>query len=222
VDTSAGRLIRDSDLSVDILAKWVDRAHVLGPLPGAYASLLENDLSVEAQSLILTTVTEGLHRVLYPETVRFTVEHGEMVREAAIEAVRSVDADESTVSAVKGFLSHVHEVGYAKRLDDLATRAEVLVPGIVGKRNKWKRLVYDIRNRYAHQTSADWMEDDDLDQVLTTAQSLRWVLRLLLLDQAGLAPELLFTRFARHQPYQFFLTHAAEWQPKVYGQSGVG
>lgn len=220
MDPFVDPLMRDSDLSIEILVKWMDRAHVLGPLPGAYASVLESHLSVEAQALILTTVSEGLHRVLYPKTVRFTVEHAETVREAAVEAVRRVDANEATLSAVKGLLSHVNEVGYAKRLDDLATQADVLVPGIAGKRNRWRNLAYDIRNRYAHQASADWMEDDDLDQVLTTAQSLLWVLRLLLLDQAGFAAELLADRFAGHQSYRLFLTHAAEWQPKVYGQSG--
>jgi hypothetical protein len=60
------------------------------------------------------------------------------------------------------------------------------------------------------------MEEDDLDRVLTTAQSLRWVLRLLLLDQAGVDAELLGHRFAHHQRYQFFLTNAAQWRPSVY------
>ena len=78
---------------------------------------------------------------------------------------------------VNGFLSHVHEVSYATRLQEFAARAEELVPGITGKTAKWKTLVYETRNRYAHQTSADWMGEDDLDRVLTTAQSLRWVVR---------------------------------------------
>jgi hypothetical protein len=82
------------------------------------------------------------------------------------------------------------------RLEELGTRAEELAPGIVGKGNRWKSLVYDIRNRYAHHTSADWMDDDDLDRVLTAARSLRWLLRVLLLEQAGLSPEFLAYRFA--------------------------
>lgn len=214
------QLIPTSHLSMKVLATWLERAHALGPLPGAYISVLEIDLSVDAQALILTTVAEGLHRVLYPHTLRFSVEHGVMVREAAVEAVRLVDQNASTVDAVSGFLSHVHEVSYAKRLDELASRAEELVPGVTGKTSKWKKLVYETRNSYAHQTSADWMEEDDLDRVLTTAQSLRWILRLVLLDQAGLDAQLLLDRFTRHQRYKFFLTHAAQWQPQVYGEPG--
>jgi len=212
-------LIRESDLSVGVLATWLSRADVLGPLPGAYASVLESALAVEAQALILTTVTEGLHRVLYPKTKRFSIEHGDLVRATAVDAVKGVDDDEVTAAAVSGFLSHVHEVGFAKRLDEIADRAEKVVLGITGKRNRWKRLVYDVRNRYAHQTSADWMEEDDLDQVLTAAQSLRWVLRVVLLDEAGLGRELLAKRIAVHQPYQFFLANAAQWQPKIYARS---
>jgi hypothetical protein len=200
------QLIPLSDLTLNVVATWLGRANTLGPLPGTFASVLETDLSVEAQALILTTVAEGLHRVLYPDTQRFSVEHGDVVREAAVEAVRHVDESKSTADAVNGFLSHVHEVSYAKRLQELAARAEELLPGITGKTAKWKALVYETRNRYAHQTSADWMEEDDLDRVLTTAQSLRWVVRLLLLDQAGVDAELLARRIAHHQRCQFFLT----------------
>lgn len=210
------QLIHPSDLTLEVVATWLGRATALGPLPGAFASVLETDLSVEAQALILTTVAEGLHRVLYPDRHRFSVEHGEIVRNAAVGAVRRVDENKSTADAVNGFLSHVHEVSYATRLQELAGRAEELVPGITGKTARWKALVYETRNRYAHQASADWMGEDDLDRVLTTAQSLRWVLRLLLLDQADVDVELLGQRFADHQQYQFFLTNAAQWRPTVY------
>jgi len=59
-------------MSTKVLATWLERAHALGPLPGAYISVLEIDLSVEAQALLLTTVAEGLHRVLYPHTLRLS------------------------------------------------------------------------------------------------------------------------------------------------------
>lgn len=113
---------------------------------------------------------------------------------------------------------HVHEVGFGQRLDELAKRGEDLVPGIVGKRNRWKALVYGTRNRYAHQTSVAWLEDDDIDALLTVAHSLRWLLRALLLTEAGVAAELLGERFATHQPYRQFLSNAESWQPKVFAR----
>ena len=98
-----------------------------------------------------------------PDTL-FSVEHGAIVRGGWSSGSKRVDESKSTADAVSGFLSHVHEVSYATRLEELAGRAEELVPGVTGKPSKWKALVYEIRNRYAHQSSADWMEEDDLDR----------------------------------------------------------
>lgn len=207
-------LVPTSDLSVDVLANWLDQSDTLGPLPASVASVFENDLSVDTQALILTSAMEGLHRAIHPDSLRFTPEHGELVRTAATEAVHAVDPD--AVDAVAGFLSHVHEVSYARRVRDFARRAEQLVPGITGKSRRWQDLVYKVRNDYAHQPPTGWMEEADLDRVLTVVQSLRWVLRLLLLDQAGLPSGLLAARFTNSQSYNFFLSDAAEWRPDIY------
>ena len=207
-------LIRPSDISTDVLATWLDQAHVLGPLPAGIASLWETDMAVETQVLILTTIAEGLHRALHPETLRFTHEQGKTIQTAATEAVREIDAD--AAKAVHGYLEHVHEVGYGTRLRDLAARAEELVPGITGDPTRWKNLVYATRNKYAHQPSTEWLEQTNIDRVLTVTQSLSWVLRLLLLDQAGLDPGLIAERFQVSQSYSFFLSDAAEWQPRIY------
>jgi hypothetical protein len=212
-------LVPSSDLTVARLAQWLDRSQTLGPLPAGVASVFENDLAVDTQVLLLTTLTEGVHRVLHPKTLRFSAKHGDQVRTVAVEAVRAVDPD--AVDAVKGFLSFVHEVGYARRLEDLARRAEELVPGITGNTNKWVKMVYKTRTVYAHHPSAHWMEEADLDRVLTVVESLRWMLRLLLLDQAGLDPHLLASRFAGSQRYNFFLTNAANWRPDIYASPSV-
>jgi hypothetical protein len=207
-------LIPPSDISIAVLATWLDRAHLLGPLPAGVASLWETNLAVETQVLILTTIAEGLHRALRPEVLRFTPERGKTIQTVATAAVRELDAEAAT--AVHSYLEHVYEVGYGTRLRDLAGRAEELVPGITGHSTQWKNLVYATRNKYAHQPSTEWLEEADIDRVLTVTQSLRWVLRLLLLDQAGLDPGLIAERFQVSQSYSFFLSDAAEWQPRIY------
>jgi hypothetical protein len=145
---------------------------------------------------------------------RFTRERGKTIQSVATAAVRELD-DEGA-EAVKSYLEHVYEVGYGTRLRDLADCAERLVPGITGNTSRWKNLVYATRNKYAHQSSAECLDEAELDRVLTVAQSLRWVLRLLLLEQAGLDPGLLAQRFGDSQKYGFFLSYAAEWQPRTY------
>jgi len=216
----ANPLIRPSDISIDVLATWLDRAQVLGPLPAGIASVWETDMAVETQVLILTTIAEGLHRALHPEVLRFTPEYGKTIQTVATEAVREIDSD--AADAVSGHLAQVHEVGYGTRLRDFAGRAEELVPGITGDPKGWKNLVYATRNKYAHQPSTEWLEEADIDRVLTVTQSLRWVLRLILLDQAGLDPGLIAERFQVSQSYSFFLSDAAEWQPRIYPKTSDG
>jgi Apea-like HEPN len=215
--TVADPLIRPSDISIDVLATWLDQAHVLGPLPAGIASLWETNLAVETQVLILTTIAEGLHRALHPEALRFTREHGRTIRTIAVAAVRQIDTD--AADAVNGYLDYVHEVGYGTRLRDLAARAEELVPGITGDPTRWKNLVYATRNKYAHQPSTEWLDEADIDRVLAVTQSLSWVLRLLLLDQAGLDPGLISNRFRLSEGYSFFISDAAEWQPRIYSKT---
>jgi hypothetical protein len=216
----ADPLIPLLDISIEVLATWLDRAQVLGPLPAGVASVWETNMAVETQVLILTTIAEGLHRALHPETLRFTHEQGKTIQTAATEAVREIDAD--AADAVSGYLAHVHEVGYGTRLQDFAGRAEELVPGITGDPTRWKNLVYDARNKYAHQPSTEWLEETSIDRVLTVTQSLSWVLRLLLLDQAGLDPGLIADRFQGSQSYGFFLSDAAGWQPRIYPKTSDG
>lgn len=207
------------DISIEVLATWLDRAQVLGPLPAGVASVWETDMAVETQVLVLTTIAEGLHRALHPEALRFTHEQGKTIRTAAVETVREISAD--AADAVRSYLKYVHEVGYGTRLRDLALRAEELVPGITGDPARWKNLVYEVRNKYAHPTT-EWLEETSIDRVLTVTQSLSWVLRLLLLDQAGLKPGLIADRFGVSQSYSFFLSGAAGWQPRIYPKSSDG
>jgi hypothetical protein len=213
-------LIRPSEISTQVIAHWLDRADTLGSLPAAVASLFGDSLPIETQVLILTTIAEGLHRALHPDRTRFTPEHGKDVQNVATAAVRKFDA--GAADAVKGFLSHVHELGYGTRLMQLAASAEELVPGITGNTKRWKNIVYDTRNEYAHKPSTQWMSEADIDRILTVTQSLQWVLRLLFLDQAGLKSELLTASFRSSQRYRYFLKGVAEWQPGIYpgNQSG--
>ncbi|MBE1587858.1 HEPN domain-containing protein [Nonomuraea angiospora] len=203
-----------TDLSPAVIGAWLDRVETLGPLPAGVASVLTASLPLETQVLILSTVSEGLHRRLFPDAQRFSPELAAQIREAAAEAVKKVD--KSAAEAVKGFLGHMHEPGYGQRLNQLALDAEALVPGVTGRSNKWKTLVYGARNDFAHQINPGWLEDGDVDRYLTVALSLRWVLRALLLGQAGLHPDLLRRRFAESQEYGFFLRNVHEWRPDVY------
>ncbi len=90
------------------------------------------------------------------------------------------------------------------------------MPGVTGKTNRWKNLVSDARNEYAHRLNTAFLEDGDFDRYLTVALSLRWLLTGVLLLQADIGEQVLNSALKSHEPYQRFLADARKWQPHVY------
>lgn len=65
-------LLQPEDLVIKNIATWLDQVDVLGPLPPGVADLVHGEtISVESQVLQLTSVAEGLHRVLHPRQKRY-------------------------------------------------------------------------------------------------------------------------------------------------------
>lgn len=197
---------------------WLDRAELLGPLPAVVADLAHaRPIALDTQVMLLTTVAEGLHRRLYPGDVRFDPDTAAQVQNAAAAAVGSIH--EKAEEAVRGLLGHVEDVGYGKRLARLAATVDAAMPGVTGRTNRWKNLVSDARNEYAHRLNTAFLEDEDFDRYLTVALSLRWLLTGALLLQADISEQVLKTAFESHEPYQRFLADARTWQPRTYEPS---
>lgn len=217
-------LLRPADLGLSQVGTWLDKVHLLGPLPAVVADLTQADaISLDTQALLLATVAEGLHRRLYPDDLRFhedknlNTEVAERVQAAAGDAVDLIHA--KAKDAVNGLLKHVGDPGYPKRLARLANAAGDTAPEITGRTPRWKNLVSDIRNEYAHRISGDFLNDKDVDDRLTVAFSLRWLLTTMLLLQSGIDASVLRTRLAAHEPYRRFLLNAQEWCPSIYTPS---
>lgn len=203
------------DLSVHNMAAWLDAADKLGPLPPVIVNALTGPIQLETRIVELATVCEGLHRRLAPDARRYPDDVAARIRDAAVTAAAQVHPDSKQV--VAGFLSHIHEVAYGQRLLELADLTEALLPGVTGRTKKWRDAVHAARNDFAHRARDGWLSDGDVDRYVTVALSLRWVLHVLLLGQAGLPADLLGKRFAAHVPYRLFLQQAATWQPSIYG-----
>ncbi len=207
-------LLRVDDISPGILRTWLDKVERFGPLPPVVTNGIQGPIVLESRVLALTTVAEGLHRRLRPDAVRFSQETGTAIRNAAVEAAENVQP--GTGEAVKGLLNHVHEVGYRQRLRELAEMAEPGAPGVTGRSDRWSVAVYDARNDFAHRGGMGWFEDADYDRYVTVALSLQWLLRAVLLSEAGIESDLLAERFRTHEEYQLFLEQARTWQPRIY------
>lgn len=207
-------LLATGDLQVSHLAAWLNKVEQLGPVAPVVVGAFTGTIHVESRVLELTTVLEGLHRRLKPDAVRYSREDAEAIRAAA--AVAAAEVKPGSEEAVNSFLGQLHEVGFARRLNDLAEIADELVPGVAGRANRWRAIVYAARNDFAHRAKEGWLSDEDVDRYVTVALSVRWVVQSVLLGQAGLAPDVLSKRFTAHPPYQLFLEQAAVWQPKIY------
>ncbi|MEV4714665.1 HEPN domain-containing protein [Micromonospora sp. NPDC049374] len=210
-----GTLLRKGDISATVVATWLGKAETLGPLPPVVARGTRGSTVLETQVLELTTVAEGLHRRLRPDALRFSDDIGRAVRDAAAAAAEEIRVGSG--EAVKGFLAYVQEIGYGQRLLDLAEMTRPVIPEVTGRTSRWKTAVYNARNDFAHRARPDWFDDSDYDQYVTVALSVQWLLRTILLIEAGIPASLLHARFQEHEEYQLFLEQAKVWQPRIYG-----
>lgn len=77
-------------IGMEGVAAWLDSTVRLGPLPSVVARVASSpDDTVEAQLIELTTVTEGLHRLLLPERKRMTDAQADEARSKALGALKN-------------------------------------------------------------------------------------------------------------------------------------
>ncbi|MEV8613126.1 HEPN domain-containing protein [Amycolatopsis sp. NPDC051373] len=197
------------------IGTWLNTVDRLGPLPPVVARFASRGarVNLETELLEMTTVAEGLHARLYPDQVRLDQETCSAV-EAAVRAAVDHMGDQ-VKNIVRGKLSHLEEPGYTLRLKTLAKRLERVAPAIYGKPNKWAEEVSTIRNGYAHRTGG-FLDSDAIDGLITILESLRWLLRCVLLLEAGISEETLSDSIARSAEFSFFMHRSKLAFPHVY------
>jgi len=201
-------------LGLERLATWLDAVERLGPLPPVVArSTARSGGTLETQLLELTTVTEGLHRRLFPGSRRLSEEQEAAARAAVSTAIPNLDEEVRTT--VTGALRHIEEPSFPQRLIELAGCVEHAVPGVTGRTNRWKRCVTDVRNEFAHR-SRGFLQVARIDELVAVRESLRWLLTGVLLLQTGIGATELAVRFKDHQPYVLFLLQARDRLPRIF------
>lgn len=201
-------------LGLDRVATWLGAGEKLGPLPPVVAAAVAGPgRTLETQLLDLSTVADGLHQRVFPDSRRCSPDEASAVRQAATTAVAQVD--NKLERAVDGALARLDDPSYPQRLQELADYVETAMPGVTGKTNRWKRCVTDIRHEFAHR-SYGFLETTRIDELLAVLRSLRWLLTGLLLLETDLPPDELAARIEDHQPYVLFRRQAREWLPRVF------
>jgi hypothetical protein len=91
------------------------------------------------------------------------------------------------IQAVNEKLEHVNDRTFRNRMQELVDVAEHAVPGITDSFSDWPAAVEYARNTLAHSGTQSLGSEFEanLDLLIAVKYSLRWVLRTVLLDQAG-------------------------------------
>ena len=177
-------LLTRADLSLDLMVRWCEQTERLSPTPQVVAAVLSGSLpTVDSEALALTTTSEGMDRALYPDSRRFTQsEVDESIAGLEVSAVPQKVRNEMIVALRKYFA----EDTYPMRMHRLALRVAEAVPACVGKANRWKNAIRDLRVQLAHSLEREGpMTSKDLLDMAALVRSLRWTLQLRLLQEVG-------------------------------------
>ena len=226
VPTGSHELLDASYLSSDRCARWIDFRRRSNGLDAAAIDDLRG-VAIQTAVLTLAAVAEGLHRRLYPDEKRVAAlsrgdlkKAGEAARQAAITAVRDIDRSDRTPllesdlaefeSAMKDAFNHINESTFRTRMTDLMSTAQAAVPNIVTAFAEWPKAVAEARNVLAHQgTESDIDATDQFhDSLIALSYSISWVLRTVLLVEAGFDATTLRDAYRLSSAYNHHITNA--------------
>lgn len=203
VPTKTYNLLEPSHLRADRFARWIDFRRRSDALDAAAIDDL-SEVSIQTAVLTLAAVSEGLHRRLFDEKKRTpALSKGDLVqarraaRTAAVARVGELDRSDreplrpSDITefeqAMNNAFGFINEQTFRTRMTDLANRAQEALPNIISGFADWPKAVHEARNILAHHGTQrhDETIDQFYDLVIALSYSLAWVLRTVLLLEAG-------------------------------------
>jgi hypothetical protein len=206
-------LLDHGALTLDHMARWCGLTVDLSPAPHVVAAALSGEFTtVETEALTLATTAEGLDRRLHPEERRFEAETVERARAQ----MQSLGIDDALLAAMLGLLGHIHEPSMPQRVTRLAESVATAAPDCVGRVNRWKRQVTDMRIAGAHGLESQSTGDDGLLGLHALTRSLRWALRIRLLQECGVADADITSALASSAEYSRDRRHWRTQLPIVF------
>jgi len=222
IDSSAPRdagdllLTRGDVGGADFIGRWLDLAKRTSPVPQILAAAYAGEFTtVDSEALNLCTAAETLHRRLHPGARRWThetVEEGLVGLETA-----EMPADVRCVLR-QALGQYMFEPSFPMRIAALGERVGAVVPSCVGRVNHWKQAVTNQRNILAHGLP-DEDSSFDVTRMHYITRSLRWVLTLYLLLEAGVPPEQLATITTGNRRYERDQRNWRRVWPKVFSDA---
>jgi hypothetical protein len=218
-------LLPTKHLTPERFARWIDLRPVSDGLDAAALDELKG-ATIQTQVLVLTTLAEGLHRKLFSDTARarrvpavskkVCMQAREAARDAAVAELAGDQFTEDDRAefgqAVRDALAHVNDRTFRSRMQELVDVAERSVPGITDSFKAWPGAVVEVRNTLAHHGTPSLGGEFEafIDLLIAIKHSLRWVLRTVLLDHAGIDPSTIQDGYKDSSAYGFHLANVRQ------------
>jgi hypothetical protein len=212
-------LIPQDELTVERFATWIALNDTLDGLTSAAIEPIQGAL--QAQVLVTTSLFEGLHRRLsgykqsqFPEaSANARKQVKKAARDSAAERAKSVKGMDSELvrETVRSALSHVEDVGYRSRAQDILDEVTSVVPELTESIPDLAGKLVTARNEIAHHLLGDEKEPlaDRFDRWVVVSYVTPWLLRLLLLLRAGIDSDILREACLDYQKFEFLRANLA-------------
>jgi hypothetical protein len=224
----ADTLLPASELTIERFAGWIPLNDHLDGLSWAVATPLE--VPVQAETQVLTSLIEGLHRRLpfeqsaFPNVPEDTLATAlKSIRRAATDAAEAkarelqIDGlDPALVSElVRRAVGHVGEVSYRDRARDVIAKVTDAVPEIDESVKNLPGRLTDPRNLFAHQLPQHSAKkktplEERWNHWTAISTITPWLLRLLLLLNMGVDPLYLHEKCLENHKFAFFRENIAQ------------
>jgi hypothetical protein len=223
-ESSFHTLLPREVLTIERFAKWIPINDTLDGLASAVTRPVAQ-APLQSEVLIVTALLEGLHRRLHSkfQQSKFPDASGgalDRIRQAARRAANAKAADEQNLdpdkvrTAVKDAVGHFDQVDYLRRAEDVVTTVCGAIPEINESVAALPKRLKDARNEMAHQLPLDH-EEEPLEvrylRWLVVSQVTPWLLRGLLLLEAGVEPSLLHDQHLAHNRFFYFRANVAQF-----------
>jgi hypothetical protein len=218
-------LLNTTHLTADRFAKWIDVRKRTYGLDAAAIAVLKG-VAIQTEVLTLAAVAEGLHRRLFDDKKRVpALEPNDVkqarraARQAALDSVREIDRSgrppltdaelAEFEQAINDAFSFLNEQTFRSRMTDLIEDAQSSIPNIAVNFGDWSAAVKYARNTLAHEGTETSSESADqfVDLLAALSYSIAWVLRTVLLKQAGFDAPTLQAAYADSSGYNHHITN---------------
>ncbi len=218
----ADTLLQPKDLTINRFAEWIPLNDRLDGLGWAVGERM--NVAVQAQTQVLTSLVEGLHRRLPSFEQSCFPDVPEDKRTAALRRIRKAAREAAAAQAreeqiegldpervkdlVRNAVEHIGVLSYRERAKAVVARVRDAVPEIDESVANLPSRLTDPRHSFAHQLPQDEAKEPPLEdrwRHWTAVSTITpWLLRALLLLNMGIDPRYLRDRCLRHEKFAFF------------------